>query len=152
MKNNLVLFIFLISSLNLLGQEQAIVERGKIILPIKRELNLKAKVKNGKIIKFKIVKERALMEPSEFMSSMEEKPDSFDDIYISFNISDFGILLKVVHKLEKPIIFKAKIKIKGRQNFIETSIYPSHPNVISVEQWKDDIEKIELYDFKYLEE
>jgi hypothetical protein len=152
MKINLTLLIFLISTFTLLGQEQTKINKGKIIVPIKKELNLKVEIKKERIVKFKIIEEKNVTEPSEFMSSMEEKPENFDDIYIKFNKSDFGMLLTVIHKLEKPIIYKAKIKIKGRQNLVETSIHPCYPNVISVEQWRDEIEKIELYDFKYYKE
>jgi len=152
MKTNLILLFFIISSFTLFGQEQTKIKKGKISVPIKKELNLKAQIKKGKIIKFEIIEEKVLTEPSEFMSSMDEKPDSFDDIYIKFNKSDFGILLTVIHKLEKPIIYRAKIKIKGHQDLVDTSIHPCYPNVISVEQWRDDIEKIELYDFKYYKE
>ncbi len=86
------------------------------------------------------------------MNSMGEKPDNFDDMYIKFNNSDFGSLLTVIHKLDKPIIYKARIKIKGRNGFLETSIHPCYPNVVSVEQWQDKIELIELYDFKFITE
>lgn len=152
MKINLTLLIFLISTFTLLGQEQTEINKGKIIIPIKKELNLKVKIKKERIVKFEIIEEKDVTEPSEFMSSMEEKPENFDDIYIKFNKSDFGMLLTVIHKLEKPIIYKAKIKIKGRHDLVETSIHPCYPNVISVEQWRDNIEKIELYDFKYYKE
>ncbi|MEC7265056.1 MAG: hypothetical protein VXW38_15050 [Bacteroidota bacterium] len=152
MRINLILLIFLISNFNLLGQEQTKINKGKIIVPIKKELNLKAKIKKEKISEFEIKEEKNLTEPSEFMSSMEEKPENFDDIYIKFNKSDFGILLTVIHKLEKPIIYKAKIKIKGSNDLAETSIHPCYPNVVSVEQWRDDIEKIELYAFNYYKE
>jgi len=152
MKTNLILLIFLISTLTLIGQEKTSFKKGKIIIPIKKELNLKTQIKKEKIVKFEIIEEKDLTEPSEFMNSMEEKPESFNDIYIKFNKSDFGTLLTVIHKLEKSIIYKAKIKIKGRQDLVETSIHPCYPNVISVEQWRDDIEKIELYDFKYYKE
>ncbi len=152
MNINLLLLIFLISTPTLFGQEPTIVKKGKIIMPLKKELILKAQIKKEKIVKFEIIEEKDLTEPSEFMNAMKDKPESFDDIYIKFNTSDFGILLTVVHQLKKPIIYKAKIKIKGRQEFVETNIHPCFPNVISVEQWGDDIEKIELYDFKYFKE
>jgi hypothetical protein len=152
MKTNFIIFIFLISTLTVFGQEQTKIQKGKIFIPIKKELNLKAQIKKEDIVEFEILEEKDLSQPSEFITSMEEKPESFDDIYIKFNKSDFGILLTVIHKFENPIIYKAKIKIKGQQDLVETSIHPCYPNVISVEQWRDEIEKIELYDFKYYKE
>lgn len=152
MKTHLILLMLLIFTTTLFGQEQTKVEKGKILLPLKKEVNLKVNIKNKKIKEFEIVTEKNLSGPSEFMSSIDEKPEIFDDIYIKFNTSDFGILLTLIHKLDKPIIYKAKIKIKGTEEFITTSIHPCYPNVISVEQWSSDIEMIELYDFELIEE
>ena len=152
MKTKIILLVFFISTLTIFGQEQTKVKKGSLLIPIKKELNLKANIKNGKVKQFELITEKNLTEPSEFMNSMDEKPEKFDDIYIKFNKSDFGILLTVIHNLEKPFIYKAKIKIKGREGFYNTTIHPCYPNVVSVERWSDDIELIELYNFEYINE
>ncbi|MEM6893699.1 MAG: hypothetical protein AAGD88_06255 [Bacteroidota bacterium] len=151
MRWSLILF-FLVLAGPLLGQETTKITEGKIVIPLKKELNLKAELKGDKIVGFEIVEDTSLIEPSEFMMSLDQKPKEFEDIYINFNESDFGILLTLVHRFERPIIYKARIKIRGRKNPVETSIQPSYPGVFSVEQWRDEIEEIELYDFEYFNE
>jgi hypothetical protein len=147
-----LLGILFIANLTLFGQTQSEIQKGKITIPIKTEINFSFKEKRGKFKNFEIIAEKDLTEPSKLMNAMSEKPENFEGISIKFNESDFGIILILIHKLKEPIIYKARIKIKGRSGLVDTTIHPSHPNVLSIEQWKDDIEAIELFDFEYYNE
>lgn len=56
-------------------------------------------------------------------------------------------VLIVIQKQEK-ITFKAKIRLKGNSSYQSTSIMPAISNSVLVEQWKDHIDSIILYDFE----
>ena len=137
---------------NLIGQKTSKITKGKIIIPIHKEIDLKATLNSDKIADFELLSETDLTEPFNIMTVLDDKPENFGDIMIKFNNSDFGVILVLVHKFEKSLIYKARIKIIGRNDFIETTIHRSTPNAISVEQWKDDIEEIELSEFRYYKE
>lgn len=59
------------------------------------------------------------------------------------------IILTTLQHFTKPIIFEAKIRLKGTEKYIETSIVPKGSNVFSVEQWNDDIDSIIISNLKF---
>ena len=66
MRWSIILF-FLVLAYPLLGQETTKITGGKIVIPLKKELNLKAELKGDKIVGFEIVENTSLIDPSEFM-------------------------------------------------------------------------------------
>ena len=90
------------------------------------------------------------------LDSEEKKDVVSNEIEFKFCYADFMgsklVVLTTVHHLESSMIFKAKIKINGSENYIETSIVTIHPNVLSIEQWQDEIDSIILYDFAIVTE
>jgi len=146
----------------ILGQETILlsVTPNEIEISIDHKITVSTKLNNTTINDLKLIKKVKIKKPLDALSHLEntkkKKEIISDKITFEFAHADFlghpVIILTTLHHFEKAISFKAKIKIKDREDYIETSILTKHPNVISIEQWKDDIESIILYDFKLEED
>lgn len=135
------------------------IDNEVITMPLNKEIRISADVEDGMLHNFKILNHAKVHKPIDMMKILDdvEKIDiKSNEIELKFcyaNVleSQF-VVLTVLHHLEKPIVFKAKIQLKGRKDYIETTIITKHPNVLSIEQWKDEIESIILFDFKTIAE
>ncbi|WP_312173980.1 hypothetical protein [Chryseobacterium sp.] len=65
-----------------------------------------------------------------------------------FMMTSTMYVLIVIQKTGKKLLFKAKIRLKGNSSYQSTSIMPAISNSVLVEQWKDHIDSIILYDFE----
>jgi len=135
------------------------VENSKITIPINTKLIISVENNNGTLNNFKLLEKEKVNKPIDMMSSFEdiEKEEVVsNEIELSFSYADWldskMIVLTTVQHLEQTIHFKAKIKLKDSNRYFETSIVDVYPNVISMEQWQDDIESIILYDFVIVED
>ncbi len=127
----------------------------QITIPINTAFKISVEIKDGKLENFKLLNQTKVDKPADIINMFEnvKKQDIIsNEIEFSFCYGDFmgdkNIVLITINHLEKPITFKAKIKYKGTQKYKETSILDKYPNVLSIEQWQDEIESIILYDFK----
>ncbi len=157
MKYSFLLFIALFLSIKSNAQnEKTAINNDEIKIPLNTELKIKVQEKKGKFSNFEIIDESKIKNPIDLMSvleKIEKKEIISDEIEFKFSEADFMgsklIILTTIQHFKQPIIFKAKIRIKGSEKYIETSIVPKAPNVFSVEQWRDDIDSIMLSDFKF---
>ena len=146
-------------SIGVLAQNSNVkLNNDEIIIPLNSEFKINVEINKDKLDNFKIINQSEVSEPIDMMKALEnvEKKDTIaNEINFKFCYADFMgsklVVLTTVHHLENSIIFKAKIKIKGRTDYIETSIVDKHPNVYSIEQWQDEIETIILYDFQIID-
>ena len=160
MKYTLTFLLTIVFCLQTFAQDQKIVlKKNEITIPLNTELKITVKVDNDLLTDFKLISQKSIITKIDLISILEgiEKKDIIsNEIEFKFSEADFMgsgiIVLTTLQHLNKPIIFKAKIKIKGTAAYTETSIVPKHPNVFSIEQWRDDIEYIFLYDFKIQKE
>jgi len=153
MKSKLILLFGIILTQIVFSQEKAVeITKDKIIINMNTEILVDASIQKNKIYKFKLISEKKITKTFDLMELMNgEKMNMTNDIYIRFGKTDSGNpILILIHSFKKSIIYKAKIKRKGGQ-FRNTTIMKVHPNVPSTEYWNDDIETIELYEFKYSE-
>lgn len=61
--------------------------------------------------------------------------------------------LKLTNGLPKALRYRAAIRIKGRKDYVETSlILPVMTGLVSYETWQDPIEELVLFDFKLTNE
>lgn len=62
------------------------------------------------------------------------------------------LAMKLKNNLTKSIRYRAAIRIKGRQDYVETSlIVPVAPGLFSYESWGDPIEELVLFDFQLVD-
>ena len=135
--------------------QKLILKKNEITIPINTEFKISANMQGYQLSDFQLISQATIKTKLDMISMLEgiKKEEIIsNEIEFKFAEADFMgskiIVLTTVQHLKKPIIFKAKIKIKGKDDYFETSIVPKHPNVFSVEQWNDEIESIFLYDFK----
>ena len=160
MKKQFLLIVIVLLSFEFSPKNSKLkVDNNQIVIPINKELKISVEINNGNLNNFKLISKSKVKKPIDMMKAfdnIEKEEIVSNEIEIKFCHADFMgskmVVLKTVHHLEKPIIFKAKIKIKGRPDYIETSIVNKYPNVVSIEQWNDEIESIILFDFTILEE
>lgn len=152
----LLFFVFLFGFTSFAQSQKSLVNNNELTIPINTELKLNIKENNGIFSNFTIVNESKIENPMDMMSVLqntERKEINSDDIDFKFSEADFMgskiYILTTVQHFKNPIIFKAKIRLKGSNNYIETSIVPKIPNVFSVEQWNDPLDSIILSDFKF---
>lgn len=159
-KQTILILGILLTSTGVFAQKLKLkVDNDKITIPLNLELRISVEEKEGKLVDFKLLNQAKVNKPIDMMKALEnvEKKDIVsNEIELKFCYADFMgsklVVLQTVHHLEKAIAFKAKIKIKGRTEYIETSIVDIYPNVFSVEQWQDEIENIILYDFEIVKD
>jgi hypothetical protein len=155
-KQSILILAILLMNTGIFAQKSKLnVENNEITIPLNIELKLRVEERDGKLENFQLINQSKVNKPIDMMNALDdlEKVEIIsNEIDLKFCYADFLgskiIVLTTIHHLEKPITFKAKIKIKGISEYIETSIVDIYPNVISIEQWQDEIESIFLYDFK----
>ena len=135
------------------------IDSNEIIIPIGYEIKISVEQNDLKIEKFELLDKSEIEKPIDMMKALDEferKDTISNEMEFKFCWADFGgskiVVLTTVHHLEESMTFKAKIKIKGRKDYIKTSIVDKYPNAISIEQWQDDIESIMIYDFIIIED
>lgn len=148
-----VVSLFLI--LIIQAQEKITLNKGEITLPIGKKVLLKPEIKNNTISKFKIAKEENITEKIDFFDMLRNyKKDDVKDNSVELLFSEGQLMgapifvLNVIQKTGRNMIFKAKIRLKGSSSYQSTSITPSVSNTAHMEQWKDNIDSIILYDFE----
>ncbi|SHM06456.1 hypothetical protein [Chryseobacterium polytrichastri] len=150
-----LLFLFLIIITQ--AQEKVSLNKGEIIIPIGEKILLNPEFKGNKIISFKIIKEESITEKLDLLDMLQKfKKDDIKDNSIEFTFSEAQMMttpvniLLTIQKTGKKMIFKAKIRLKGASSYESTSIMPSVSNTSHIEQWKDNIDSIILYDFELI--
>lgn len=145
------LFIILIVQ----AQEKITLNKGEITLPIGKKVLLKAEIKNNNIINFEAIKEENITEKIDFFDMLHHfKKDNTKDNSIELLFNEGQLMgapifvLNVIQKTGKKMVFKAKIRVKGSSSYQPTSIMPAISNSAHMEQWKDNIDSIILYDFE----
>jgi hypothetical protein len=158
MKKTILFLIISFSSNYLFSQEVDLkIAPDEITIPIGTIIKLSTNTDGSEIGNFELLEKSLIEDPvdmMELMGSYERQEIVSNEIEFKFSQADFMgskmIILTTVHHLEVAFIFDAKIRIRGRTDFIETSITPKHPNVFSVEQWRDDIDYIILSNFRVI--
>lgn len=154
-----ILFLAITLSCNIVFSQEVDlkIDPDEIIIPVGTMIRVSAISDGSEIGNFELLEKLMIEEPldmMELMGSYERQEIVSDEIEFKFSQADFMgskmIILTTVHHLEVAFIFDAKIRIRGSTDFIETSITPKHPNVFSVEQWRDDIDYILLSNFRVL--
>ncbi len=137
------------------AQEKITLNKGEITIPIGKKILLKAEIKNNKIINFEAIKEENITEKIDFFDMLHHfKKDNIKDNSIELLFSEGQLMgapifvLNVIQKTGKKMNFKAKIRVKGSSSYQPTSIMPAVSNSAHMEQWKDNIDSIILYDFE----
>ncbi|UMQ41974.1 hypothetical protein MKS83_21680 [Chryseobacterium sp. Y16C] len=137
------------------AQEKIGFNKGEITIPIGKEILLKPEIKNNKIIGFEAVKEKDITGKIDFFDMLHHfKKDNIKDNSIELLFSEGQLMgapifvLNVIQKTGKKMNFKAKIRLKGSSSYQQTSITPAVSNSAHMEQWKDNIDSIILYDFE----
>lgn len=137
------------------AQEKTALKKGEITIPIGKKILLKPEIKNNKINNFEIVKEENINEKVDFFDMLHHfKKDGVKDNSIELLFSEGQLMgapifvLNTIQKTGKKMVFKAKIRLKGSSSYQPTSITPSVSNTAHMEQWKDNIDSIILYDFE----
>lgn len=78
--------------------------------------------------------------------------DSIGIITVSFTKENFGsdkgMMLKITNPFDKKLTYKALIGPTKSGKFVETSLIPVKPNLMSIETWPYVFSSIILYDFK----
>lgn len=148
-----ILALFLIILIS--AQEKISLNKGEITIPIGKKILLKPEIKNNKITSFEIVKEENVNEQIDLFDVLENfKKDEIKDNSIElifaegFMMTSATYVLMVVQKTGKKLLFKAKIRLKDNSLYQSTSIMPAVSNTAHIEQWKDHIDSIILYDFE----
>ncbi|MCD0456558.1 hypothetical protein LPB85_14015 [Chryseobacterium sp. LC2016-27] len=156
MKKFLSLFILLfIITVN--AQERVLIKKSEITIPIGKKIILKPEFQKNRIINFELVSEENITEKKDMFDMLKNfKRDETKDNSIELTFSESEMMgnsiftLLTIQKTGKTMNFKAKIKLKGTTIYQSTSIMPSSSNAASVEQWRDNIDSIFLYDFELM--
>lgn len=137
------------------SQDKVSVNKQEITIPIGKKITLKAEIKENKIINFKTVDEQNITEKIDLLEALKSfEKDDIKDNSIEFVFSETQMMnssliaLKTIQKTGKRMTFKAKIRLKGTSSYQPTSIIPIVSNATSIEEWRDDIDSILLYDFQ----
>jgi hypothetical protein len=154
MKKFFLLFsLFLIISIH--GQEKVLLNKGEITIPIGQKIILQPEIRNNTIIGFTMIQDQKTIDSIDLMEMFKNlEKDKITDNSIEMTFSEAYMtntplfVLITVQKTGKKMNFKAKMRLKGSSTYTSTSILPVISNATSVEQWKDPIDSIILYDFK----
>ena len=60
--------------------------------------------------------------------------------------------LMVQNRFPKALRYRALMRLKGRKEYVETSIVPVMAGLLSYESWADPIEELILFDFRLTDE
>ena len=152
-----IIGILLLNAATTAQNQNLKIGNNQITIPINTTIKISVEIKDGKIENFKLLSQAKVEKPVDVINMFEnvKKQNIISNkIEFTFSYADFmgdkNIVLVTTHHLEKPITFKAKIKYKGSPTYVETSIADTYPNVLSVEQWQNEIESIILYNFKII--
>lgn len=155
MKKTLVLLLFLFLITITQAQDKFSLNNGEITIPLGKKIILKSEQKNNKITTFELIQEQNITDKLDIFKMLKDfKKDDKKDNTIEFTFSEAEMMkspifvLMTLQKIGKKMSFKAKIRLKGASKYISTSIMPALNNVNSVEQWRDNIDSIILYDFE----
>jgi len=137
------------------AQEKITVNKGEITIPIGKKILLKPEIKGNTINNFEVIKEENSTEKIDFFDLLHHfKKDDIKDNSIELLFSEAQMMgspifsLVIIQKTGKKMMFKAKIRLKGSSSYQSTSIMPAVSNAAHMEQWKDNIDSIILYDFE----
>lgn len=139
------------------AQERVLIKKSEITIPIGKKIILKPEFQKNKIINFELVSEENITEKKDMFDMLKNfKRDETKDNSIELTFSESEMMgnsiftLLTIQKTGKTMNFKAKIKLKDTTIYQSTSIMPSSSNAASVEQWRDNIDSIFLYDFELI--
>jgi hypothetical protein len=91
----------------------------------------------------------ALAEPKLVKDADEKQPG----ISVEFKKHPEFIALMLRNGLPKALRYRAAIRLKGREDYFETSlIVPVMAGLVSFETWQDPIEELVLFEFKLTDE
>jgi len=154
MKNVLSIIIILFATITQ-AQEKVLIKKSEITIPIGKKIILRPEIKNDRIASFILTFEETVNEKKDVFDILQNfKKDELENNDIEFTFSESEMMknpiftLITIQKTGKKMSFKAKIRLKGTTIYQSTSIIPSHSNVASMEQWRDNIDSIFLYDFE----
>jgi hypothetical protein len=107
--------------------------KDKVTISLGKKLFVQFERKNDVLSRPKIVKQAG------------EKPPTptFD-----FGTMDDNLMLMTQNPFSKDLKFRAAMRLKGRKDYVETSIVPVRSGRFSIELWRDAIEELVLFDFK----
>ena len=89
-----------------------------------------------------------LSEPKLVKNAAEDKPG----ISVELRQKDEILTLIVKNRFSKILRYRAAARLKGRKEYVETSIVPVMAGLFSFENWQDPIEELILFDFKLTDE
>ena len=94
-----------------------------------------------------------LAEPKLIKSTDEKEPGvGYKFESHSSGASEAMLLLIVRNHYPKVLRYRAAMRIKGRKDYVETSIVPVGAGLACYESWVDPIEELILFDFKLTDE
>jgi hypothetical protein len=83
---------------------------------------------------------------------VKDAPENAAGVGAELSKSDNLIMLRVQNRFAKNLHYRAAIRLKGRTDFVETSLIPVKAGLLSFESWGDPIEEIILFEFKLTDE
>jgi hypothetical protein len=89
-----------------------------------------------------------LTEPKLVKAADEKTPG----MSVEFKKDDQLLMLTVQNPFPKALRYRAAARLKGRKEYVETSIIPVMAGLLSFESWQDPIEELILFDFKLTDE
>jgi hypothetical protein len=151
----IILFAITIGQVSLCQEQIATISNDTILIPIGTELTIQVDTTDINLKNFKILNQSKVAKPIELTRSFySQNPKNKIKDVIEFTFSYANVMqskkivLNTRHLFSDILIFKARIKYRGRDKFVETSIMQELPYIISTELWQSDIEVIELSNFK----
>jgi hypothetical protein len=91
----------------------------------------------------------AITEPKLVQNADPKEPG----VTVEFKKNENQLMLALQNQLPKALRYRAAIRLKGRREFVETSlIVPVMAGLYSFESWQDPIEELVLFDFKLTDE
>jgi hypothetical protein len=93
-------------------------------------------------------KDDALSNPRMVEEPGEEPPTPIFD----FRVVGGNYLLATKNPFKKDLKFRALARLKGRQEYFETTIVPVKSGLFGIEHWQDPIEELVLFEFALVEE
>ena len=84
---------------------------------------------------------------------VKEPDEKQPGISVEFKKYPEFLALKLKNGLPKALRYRAAIRLKDSEDYVETSlILPVHAGIVGFETWKDPIEELILFDFKLTDE
>jgi hypothetical protein len=114
--------------------------------PAKITDKLKIRVGEKLIVRFER-KGDALSDPKVVKQATADPPTPIFD----FGKLDDNLALTTKNPFSKDLKFRALARLKGRNDYFETSIVPVKSALFGVELWQDPIEELVLFEFKLVD-